>query len=89
MNTTIYKQVERTRPIVLNIAIEDDAVLPDIKKAIRMIRGVCSVRQVRDISHSVTPALQKKIAKAEEDMLAGRCIACDTKEELNAFLEAL
>ena len=36
-----------------------------------------------------TPSLAKKIEKARKDFAEGRYTECKTKEELEAFLEAL
>ena len=37
----------------------------------------------------ITPALQKRIEEVEKACREGRCITCNTKEELNSFLESL
>lgn len=74
----------------LDINLEDNAVVADIKKAIKMIKGITAVR-VTTLSREnvITPSLAKKIAKARQDYVEGRYTECRTKEELDSFLNAL
>ena len=37
----------------------------------------------------MTPALKKRIKEVEKACREGRCIICNTNEELNSFLESL
>ncbi|MDE6638744.1 MAG: type II toxin-antitoxin system Phd/YefM family antitoxin [Muribaculaceae bacterium] len=37
----------------------------------------------------MTPALKKRIEKVEKACREGRCITCNSKEELNSFLDSL
>ena len=77
-------------PLHLDITLEDNAMVADIKKAIQMIKGIASVRILpAKQGNVITPSLAKKIEKARKDFAEGRYTECKTKEELEAFLEAL
>lgn len=77
-------------PQYLEIKLEDNAVVSDIRKALKMIRGIASVKLVRPkTENTITPDLAKKIEKARLDLAEGNYTECKTKEELTAFLEAL
>jgi copper chaperone CopZ len=77
-------------PLHLDITLEDNAMVADIKKAIQMIKGIASVKILPAKQENViTPSLAKKIEKARKDFAEGRYTECKTKEELEAFLEAL
>ena len=77
-------------PLHLDITLEDNAIISDIKKAIQMIKGISSVRILPTKQENViTPSLAKKIEKARKDFAEGNYTECKTKEELEAFLEAL
>ena len=77
-------------PLHLDIILEDNAMVADIKKAIKMIKGIASVRTLPVKQDNViTPSLARKIEKARKDYAEGRYTECKTKEELEAFLEAL
>ena len=77
-------------PLHLDITLEDNAMVADIKKAIQMIKGIASVRILPAKQENIiTPSLAKKIEKARKDFAEGRYTECKTKEELEAFLEAL
>ena len=56
----------------------------------KMIKGIADVRILPSKQENViTPSLAKKIEKARKDFAEGRYTECKTKEELEAFLEAL
>ena len=77
-------------PLHLDITLEDNAMVADIKKAIKMIKGIAIVRTLHVKQDNViTPSLARKIEKARKDYAEGRYTECKTKEELEAFLEAL
>ena len=76
-----------TQPIHLDITLEENAVVADIRRALKMIRGIASVRQAR--TSGITPALKTKIDKARQDYNDGKCTECRTHEELDAFLQSL
>jgi len=74
----------------LDINLEDNAIISDIKKAIKMIKGIAAVRiSPSSEDNVITSALAKKIAKARHDYAEGRYTECRTKEELDSFLNAL
>ena len=87
--TVAYNSV-KPMPLHLDITLEDNAVVADIKKAIKMIKGIADVRILPSKQENrITPSLAKKIEKARKDFAEGRYTECKTKEELEAFLEAL
>ena len=87
---TVAYNIVKPMPLHLDITLEDNAVVADIKKAIKMIKGIADVRiQPSKQENVITPSLAKKIEKARKDFAEGRYTECKTKEELEAFLEAL
>ena len=55
-----------------------------------MIKAISKVNISKPKDNSViTPALAKKIAKAQKDYAEGKYTECRTKEELDAFLDSL
>lgn len=86
--TTSY--VAPSSPMHLDITLENNAMVADIKKALKMIKGIASVRVAHPKhDNTISPALAKKIEKARQDYAEGRYTECKTPEELTAFLEAL
>ncbi len=73
----------------LDITLEHNAIISDIKKALSMIKGIASVKLTHKKDNTIPPALARKIAKARKDYAEGRYTECKTKEELNAFLDSL
>ena len=72
------------------ITLEDNAVVADIKKALKMIRGIASVRTatVND-DRSITPALRRSMKKAREEYAKGETISCHTPEEMQKYFDSL
>ena len=64
-NTAIYSTSSKQ----MIITLEDNAMVADIKKALKLIRGVASVRvaAVNNEKNSITPALRRSIKKACEE----------------------
>ena len=62
----------------LIVSLEDASMLSDIKKAIRMLRGVASVRvsETSDIPNSTT-------IRAMEELESGQTVVC---EDCNAYM---
>lgn len=62
----------------LIVSLEDASMLSDIKKAIRMLRGVASVRvsETSDIPNSTT-------IRAIEELESGQTVVC---EDFNAYM---
>ena len=72
------------------ITLEDNAVVADIKKALKLIRGIASVRTatVND-DRSITPALRRSMKKAREEYAKGETISCHTPEEMQKYFDSL
>ena len=72
------------------VTLESDAIIADIKKALRMIRGIASVRMasVKD-DNTITPAVRRSINKARREMSNGETISCSTPEEMQRYFDSL
>ena len=75
-----------TKPSQMIITLEDNAVVADIKKALKLIRGVASVR-VATISddNTITPSMRRSINKARREYT----ISCSTPEEMQHYFDSL
>ena len=64
-------------PAQMIITLEDNALVADIKRALKLIRGIASVH-VATISDdkSITPAMRRSINKARREMAKGETIKC-------------
>lgn len=72
------------------VTLEDNAMVAEIKKALKLIRGVASVRMARvsDDRH-ITTAMQSRIRKAREESARGETIVCNTPDEMRQYFESL
>ena len=72
------------------VTLESDAVVSEIRKALKLIRGVASVR-VATLSddNTVTPALRRSINKARREYAKGETIKCSTQEEMQRYFDSL
>lgn len=72
------------------ITLEDNALVADIKKALKMIRGIASVR-VANISDdkSITPTMLRFINKARKEYENGETISCSTPEDMQRYFDSL
>ena len=72
------------------ITLEDNALVADIKKALKMIRGIASVR-VANISDdkSITPTMLRYINKARKEYENGETISCSTPEDMKRYFDSL
>ncbi len=72
------------------VTLESDAVVSEIRKALKLIRGIASVR-VATLSddHTVTPALRRSINKARREYAKGETISCSTPEEMQRYFDSL
>ena len=72
------------------VTLESDAVVSEIRKALKLIRGVASVR-VATLSddNTVTPALRRSINKARREYAKGETIKCGTPEEMQRYFDSL
>lgn len=72
------------------ITLEDNAIVSDIKKALKLIRGISSVRMARvKDDERITPALYAKIKKARQEYAGGETISCSTPEEMQKYFDSL
>ena len=72
------------------VTLEAGAMVADIKKALKLIRGVASVRMstIND-DKSITPALRRSMRKAREEFAKGETISCRTHEEMQQYFDSL
>ena len=79
-----------SKPAQMIITLEDNALIADIKKALKLIRGVASVR-VATISDdkTITPAMRRSINKARREYANGETISCSTPEEMQNHFDSL
>ena len=72
------------------ITLEDNAMVAEIKKALKLIRGIASVRVTRNgADNSITPALRRSMKKAREEFAKGETISCHTPEEMQKYFDSL
>ena len=78
------------KPVQMIITLEDNALVSDIKRALKLIRGVASVR-VATISddNTITPAMRRSINKARREYANGETISCSTPEEMQRYFDSL
>ena len=72
------------------VTLEDNALVADIKRALKLIRGVASVR-VTTISddNTITPAMRRSINKARREYANSETISCSTPEEMQRYFDSL
>ena len=71
------------------VTLEDDATVSEIRKALLMIRGIASVRVVKESDLTVTPALRSSIRKARKESANGETIVCSSPEEMQQYFDSL
>ena len=72
------------------ITLEDNALIADIKKALKLIRGIASVRVATlNDDKTITPAMRRSINKARREMAKGETIKCSTPEEMQQYFDSL
>lgn len=72
------------------VTLESDAVVADIRKALKMIRGISSVRTVTlNDDNTITPAIRRSINKARREYTKGETIKCSTPEEMQRYFNSL
>ena len=72
------------------ITLEDNALVADIKRALKMIRGIASVRTATiSDDHTITPAMRRSINKARREHAKGETIKCSTPEEMQRYFDSL
>ena len=77
-------------PTQMIITLEDNALVADIKRALKLIRGIATVRTatVSD-DRTITPAMRRSINKARREMAKGETIKCSTPEEMQQYFDSL
>ncbi|MBQ3634413.1 MAG: hypothetical protein II951_02225 [Bacteroidales bacterium] len=80
---------KRSKPVQMLITLEDNALIADIRKALKLIRGVASVRMVNLEDKTITPALRRAINKSRCEYANGETISCGTPEEMQRYFDSL
>lgn len=77
-------------PNQIIVTLEPDAIVADIKKAMKLMRGVASVRTAKvNADNYITPAMSRKISKARKEYAKGETISCRTPEEMRQYFDSL
>ena len=78
------------KPAQMIVTLEDNALVADIKRALKLIRGIASVR-VATISddNTISPTLRRSINKARREYAKGETISCSTPEEMQRYFDSL
>ena len=78
------------KPAQMIITLEDNALVADIKRALKLIRGVASVRMTTlSDDNTITPAMRRSISKARREYANGETIKCSTPEEMQRYFDSL
>ena len=79
-----------SKPAQMIITLEDNALITDIKKALKLIRGIASVRVATlNDDKTITPAMRRSINKARREYANGETISCSTPEEMQRYFDSL
>ena len=79
-----------SKPAQMIITLEENALIADIKKALKLIRGVASVRMANiNDDNTITPAMRRSINKARREFADGETISCSTPEDMQRYFENL
>lgn len=79
-----------SKPAQMIITLEDNALIADIKKALKLIRGIASVRVATlNDDKIITPAMRRSINKARREYAKGETISCGTPEEMQRYFDSL
>ena len=78
------------KPAQMIITLEDNALVSDIKRALKMIRGIASVRTATiSDDNTITPSMRRSINKARREYAKGETIKCSTAEEMQRYFDSL
>ena len=78
------------KPVQMIITLEDNTLVADVKRALKMIRGIASVRSVTiSDDHTITPAMRRSINKARREYAKGETVKCSTPEEMQRYFDSL
>ena len=79
-----------SKPAQMIITLENNALIADIKKALKLIRGIASVRVATlNDDKTITPAMRRSINKARREYANGETISCSTPEEMQRYFDSL
>lgn len=79
-----------SKPAQMIVTLEDNALVSDIKRALKMIRGVASVRVANlGDENTITPSMRRSINKARSEYANGETISCNTPEEMQRYFDSL
>ena len=83
--------VEMKEPTQMIVTLDQDAIIPDIKRAMRLMRGVLSIRMVRPkrAANAISPSLAQQMTQAREEYANGETIACNNPQEMIQDFESL
>lgn len=77
-------------PVQMIVTLEDKTKVTDIKKALKLIRGVASVRMARvKDDNQISPSLYARMKKARKEYANGETISCSTPEEMQKYFDSL
>ena len=72
------------------VTLESGATVSDIRRALKLIRGIASVRMATIADEStVSPAMRRSINKARKEYAKGETISCATPEEMKEYFDSL
>ncbi len=72
------------------VTLDDNALVTDIKRTLKMIRGVASVRMATiSDDNTITLAMRRSINKARHEYASGETIRCSTPEEMQRYFDSL
>ena len=78
------------KPVQMIITLEDNTLVADVKRALKMIRGIASVRSATiSDDHTITPAMRRSINKARREFAKGETVKCSTPEEMQRYFDSL
>ncbi len=72
------------------VTLESGAMASEIRKALKLIRGISSVRiaTIAD-DRAITPAMRRSIQKARQESVRGETIVCHTPEDMQKYFDSL
>ena len=78
------------KPVQMIITLEDNTLVADVKRALKMIRGIASVRSATiSDDRTITPAMRRSINKARREYAKGETVKCSTPEEMQRYFDSL
>jgi hypothetical protein len=78
------------KPVQMIITLEDNTLMADVKRALKMIRGIASVRSATiSDDRTITPAMRRSINKARREYAKGETVKCSTPEEMQRYFDSL